>query len=420
MHKISRDIQIDSAAKPIANGKHIRIGVMRNRKPAAGIWKFWSQGADVYAMSRLSGSTAKISVHASGQIHMRNSARDLQQFAPAIAMGDGRWHHAFELRFLLSEDTYLPPTENLKNNHNAFLLEVPEGAMAILNLFTGKDKFTNPEDLPREILPNAFSIWRTTLSDLRPVVLTLRLLEMDAKNRDEIDLIRHEINPRVTLRSGSGQPEAHVRATSYAEIHTVHWSREGGNIVIVVPMGAEAFRVRDESVLEASSVIDAASHEIVVSSAHADVPIVAPNGAVVGTITFVGSSHTIRVLKGADVRTEVCAVALKLQLENLLAGERFETRTSFCPCVLSVDGAAAKNWGYRVCSVFDGSRLTAEISAVSAAIRNANIATPLPWLAEEEEVALSAPAENLVVAATISMPETTVSLIGSFILRDNQ
>jgi hypothetical protein len=420
MNKRPRDFQIDSTAKPLTTGKLLRIGVRRNGKQAAGIWKFWSQGADVYAMKRQGGNTSKISVHATGQIHMRTGTRDLQHLAPAIVMADGLWHHAFELRFLLSKDTYSPPAEILKKNDNAFLLDVPEGAMAIFQLFIGKDRFTSREDLPKEILPNAFSVWRTTLSDFRPVLLALRLLEMDAKNREEIELIRHQVNPRVTLRPGSGQSESHVRATSYAEFQSVHWSTEGGNVVLVVPMGAEAFRVRDEPIVEAGAVIDEASHEVVVTSARGEIPVVAPNGVIVGTITFVDSVRTVRILKGTIVRSEICAVVLKLKPENLLAGERFETRTNFCSCVLSVDGAPANNWGYRVRFIFDGSALEAEISASSAAIRSESMTTSLLWLKETEELALSAPVENLVIAATISMPETTVSLIGSFILRDNQ
>jgi hypothetical protein len=161
----TRDIQFDSSTRPLSTGKVLRIGVTRNGKQAAAIWKFWSQGAEVYATSRFGGISAKISVHSSEQIHMRTGARDLQHFAPAIVMGDGSWLHAFELRFLLSKDTYLPPAERLKKNEKAFLLQVPDNAFAVLNLIFGNDKVTNPEILPHELLPNAFGVWRCQIRD---------------------------------------------------------------------------------------------------------------------------------------------------------------------------------------------------------------------------------------------------------------
>jgi hypothetical protein len=96
------------------------------------------------------------------------------------------------------------------------------------------------------------------------------MLDLDSKNRAEIDHIRQVLKPRATMRPGPGQSEEDLRAGTYVEIHTIHWSAEGGNVVLVVPMGAEALRVRDEPIRETSTVNDPDSHEVVVSSPHCD------------------------------------------------------------------------------------------------------------------------------------------------------
>ena len=46
--------------------KAIRIAPSRNQEPAASLWKVWAEGSEVYALSRSSGASTKISVHASG------------------------------------------------------------------------------------------------------------------------------------------------------------------------------------------------------------------------------------------------------------------------------------------------------------------------------------------------------------------
>ena len=88
-------------------GKAIRFGPTRNGAPAASLWKVWVEGNEVYASTRNSGGTAKVSVHASGHVHYRLEKKLKQDLAPVMQLGSGPWLHAFELRFLLSDGLIL-------------------------------------------------------------------------------------------------------------------------------------------------------------------------------------------------------------------------------------------------------------------------------------------------------------------------
>lgn len=259
-------------------GEALRVAPGRQGKPAALSWKFWVSGSEVYATTRNNGNTAKISFHASGQIHMRFEGKHVRNLAPPLLLGNGQWLHAFELRFLLSPDAYSPPTENLRGKR-AFLIEVPPDTVLIMNLLAGQAGCSAATDLPNEFLPTAKPLWRATLRDQRPVVLIARLREMDKRNRDEIMFIRHKLNPKFNI------PKSLTEAP-YTEIKHVVWDAKGGNVVLVVPMGKEAYRVQEDTSDHLSIAAIADSHTIVISSPSASIPIAAPNGAIVGTLSM--------------------------------------------------------------------------------------------------------------------------------------
>jgi hypothetical protein len=93
MHKPSK-LPIES--------KEIRFAPGRNGKPLTAIWKIWREGNEVYALTRSSGNSTHISVHASGQVHYRLGTKLKHDLAPIMPLGGGPWFHAFEIRFLWS------------------------------------------------------------------------------------------------------------------------------------------------------------------------------------------------------------------------------------------------------------------------------------------------------------------------------
>jgi hypothetical protein len=348
---------------------------------------------------------AKISVHASGQIHMRFEGKDLQQLAPPLLLGNGQWLHAFELRFLLSPDAYLPPPEKLKSRR-AFLIEVPPDAVLIMNLLVGQVGSSAAIDLPHELLPAAEPLWLATLKDQRPVVLTARVLEMDKQNRDEITFIRHELNPKANF----SKP---LIVAPYIEIRRVVWDAKGGNVVLVVPMGEEAFRVHEEP---SSGWPVADSRTIIISSPSASIPIAAPNGAIVGTLSIAGATNELTLRKNVTVRGSLGAVMLSMNPSKLIFGDAFRTPRNLCPCVPTIDRAQPRNWEYSVFCYFDGATLRAEIRKLSSALRGAN--APMTSVGTTEEILMVAPVDGVVLLTTAAAPQSSAVLEASFLLRD--
>jgi hypothetical protein len=117
-------------------GKAIRFAPARDQNPAASFWRVWAEGSEIYALARTSGGIAKVSVHASGQIHYRLGPKLKRDLAPLMQLGSGPWMHAFEMRFLLSEGANMPlnERESLKNK-SALLVPVPQ----ITNSICGKE-----------------------------------------------------------------------------------------------------------------------------------------------------------------------------------------------------------------------------------------------------------------------------------------
>jgi hypothetical protein len=395
---------------PVSPGHELRIAPSRDGTPAAHFWKFRVSGNEVYATNRILGNTAKISVHASGQIHMRIEKRDLQRLAPPLLLGNGQWLHAFELRFLLSTDASLPPIEKLKCKR-AFLIDVPPETVLILNLLIGQAGYSATTELPHEFLPAAQPVWRDTLKDQRPVVLIGRVMLMDKQNIDEIKFIRHELNPKVNLSAPQPVPP-------YVEIRRVVWSPEGGNVVLVVPMGTEAFRVHDESTCDPSAASTAPPRTVKLASPSTSIPIAAPNGAIVGTVSIAGANNEVALKKNVEVRGCLGTVALSINPSSLIFGESFGTPSTLCTCVPTVDGARPRNWDYRVVASFDGTTLTVEIRQVSIGFRNANLTAPMPALGPTEELIMAAPIGGLVLRSTATAPQSSAGLEASFLLRD--
>jgi hypothetical protein len=216
-------------------GKEYRIAPSVSGRLAASFWKFWVAGDEVYASTRSGGHLTKISVHQSGQIHLRLGEGKRQVLAQPLLLGNGTWLHALELRFLLSAGACRPPEEDLRKK-KGYVVEVPEGTVLILNLILGRTQSQAPADLPHELLPAAEILWRSVLRGKQAVVLTGRLLPSDEENKEAIRYIREELKPRANLRGEPKEPP-------YVEVMRVVWTPAGGNVLLIIPMGREGYPV---------------------------------------------------------------------------------------------------------------------------------------------------------------------------------
>jgi hypothetical protein len=392
-------------------GKAIRFAPSRNQEPAASLWKVWAEGSEVYASSRSPGGSPKISVHASGQVHYRLEPKLKQDLAPVMRLGTGPWLHAFELRFLLSDGALSPLSqrESLKNK-KAYLIRAPEEFVLHVNLIIGSAGTPMDCPLPVEFTPAGQTLWRTRLRDGRPAVLVARLLELDDQNREHIKYMREELKPTATF---SAMP-----STRYVEIYHLHWSPEGGNVVLVVPMGEEAFR--SEQDLSLPGVLPAAPRHFRYRSSQSTADLIAPNGLRVAVIELAEVDKQIELAKAIPKLVEVGLVSMRIDCGNLIAGGKFTASPRRLVCVPSIGGASPRSWEYMVHARFDGSSLSAELRQNSASLQNKNLTPPISGLDSSEEIVIAIPAVTVKLTSTLDLPSTTTELLGQFTLRDRR
>jgi len=397
-------------ADPLSTGNSLRIAPARDGLQAACFWKFWRSGNEVYATCRSFGDYAKISVHASGQIHMRYRGKHRQELAQPLILGEGNWLHAVELRFLLSVDASPPPADNLRGA-KGFLIDVPTGAMLVLNLLIAQVDSPSPTSLPHEFLPAACPLWRTLRKDKRSVVLIARVLPIDEQSDAAIKFLRQQLQPHVNLPTAQS-------ILPYVEVRHVFWDPAGGNVLLIVPMGKESCRLQSGIVRGNLARGSATPRAIEIASPSASIQIIAPNGSVVATLSFDGASEHVVLTKGSEVRARLGRLLLSIDPSNLMWGESFQTPPILCSCVPTIDGAQPRSWVYTIFATFDGASLTADVRQLSAGLRNSNLSAPMSNIEPTEELVLSAPAGGLMLRSTKAVPESSAVLEMSVLLQD--
>jgi hypothetical protein len=388
--------------------KAIRFAPGRNDKPLTAIWKVWAQGNEVYAATRSSGGSIHISVHESGQVHQRLGTKQKQDLAPVMPLASQGWLHAFEIRFLWSPGVFSPVGPRPSKNKDWLVVETPEGLVLHANLIIGVSATALDSPLPVELAGQ--TLWRTRLPNGRIAVLVGRLLPLDEKNREHIRYFREELKPNVTVSS--------MPAVTYFEAHHILWSN-GGNIVLVIPMGDEAYR------LEQEVPNNERSHSTVrrfhYRSPNATVDLIAPNRDKVAVVEVAGVEETIELTKGLPKLVELGSLTLRLEPDNLIAGSSIP---ALAPrrliCIPSVGGGSPHSWEYTINSRFDGSSFAAEVPQLSVALQNKNLAQAVDGLDEGEEIVMVIPAETLKITATFDQPSTSTKFVGRFTLRDRR
>jgi hypothetical protein len=388
-------------------GKAIRFAAERGGKPAASFWKVWCEGSEIYALARNFVGQLKISIHGSGQIHLRLGPKHKQDLAPLMRLGLGPWFHALEIKFLLSEGAKTPTKEgkSLKNK-SAYLISVPDGFFLVANIVVGVHGTSLDHALPIEF-GGAQILWRTCLRDGRPAILLARILPLDSQNREQIKQIREELKPTANF---SSEPRE-----SYVEIHHVHWS-EGGNIVAVIPMGDEAIRIDSDASRPTNTIPDI--REFQYRSARHSADIVAPNGLRAAVLEFDDVDKAIPLAKGVPNTCVVGSLTMRLDSGNLIAGSGFLATPCKVACVPSIGGGKPRHWEYIIFARFDGFSLSAELRQQSTSLRNKNLGVAIEQLGEREELVMAIPYEMTKLVATLDVPSTSREIQGRFTLRD--
>jgi hypothetical protein len=387
----------------------IRFAPGRGGQPAATFWRVWAEGNEVYASSRTPGGSPKISVHASGKIHYRLEAKLKKDLADAMPFAGERWLHAVELRFLLSPGA-LPPLgerEGLENKA-AYLIPVADGFFLCANLIIGAAGASADTSLPAELVPGGQTLWRARLRDGRLAVLVARMLALDEQNMRAIRYIRNELKPNFSV------PDA--QHLGRVEILHLHWSPTGGNVVLVVPMGEEAFRLETDY----SSFSDIPRRYFHYSSGAATLDLAAPDGRIVASFELGAIDKRIELVKGTPKLEGIGLLTMRIHPENLVTGNKFiglPLMTSFTPTIGDV---MLSNRQHVIHSHFDGVGLTTELRATSGSLRNKNLEKPIAELRDDEELLFASPPTNLKLSATLDKPVASAELTGRFVLRDHR
>jgi len=392
---------------PIAKGRELRFVPVRDSQTIASSWKFWVSGNEVYATSRTTGEATRISVHASGQIHMHMGGRDLQKFAPSLPFDNGDWLHAFELRFLLSTDAN-HPLPDLQPQKQILAIEVAPDQMLILNLLISRMPLYRPALVPQEFAPGLPPLWERRLKDGRSVVMPARLMELDSSNRALLSSVRQELRPQVILSQPLASP-------AYAEFRHVSSGASTGNVITIIPMGEEAFR---------SFPVPANEHEqpvaekllIHISLPNASYPVTAPDGAVIGTLTFTGVELDESLTRDISLDLNLGAVSLTMHASALLFGQSFHRPSLACPCVPTIDGIQPRKWVFTAIAKFDGDELSVEIRPQSISFRNVNLERPMQVLSSVDALMFAAPAEIVTLRVTREVPVATMPLNSKLLL----
>lgn len=392
-------------------GKAFRFTPAAGKQPASNFWKIWAEGAEVYLLCRTHGGNQRFSIHQSGQVHYRLAAKEKQDLAPLLRLASGPWMHAIELRFLLSPNSLPPlkPLESLKNK-KAHVVPVPKGFVFHANLLIGDTGVALDCPLPTEFSPAAQTLWRARLRDNRLAVLIGRVLQLSDENREHIRFIRQELKPTVTFSSMSS-------GSKQLEVHHLHWSPQGGNVVLVVPMGDEAFRADDEPV---ASNEESRLRQFLLETESAELTIRAPDGSRAVQVRIDGRHDSMGVVKGKPRRLVVGQLHLDLLLGNLVLGSNFIAAPCKLPHMIKIGAASPRDWSYSISARFDGTAMIVELRKLSTALCNANLANPVHGLADPEELVLTVPDDTRKFTLNTETPRTSCELAGKLTLRDRR
>jgi hypothetical protein len=322
-----------------------------------------------------------------------------------MQLGAGPWFHAFELRFLVSAGAYLPPKhKTLKKDEKAHLIQLPDGMFLAVNLIIGAAGIPLECPIPTEMSGGGM-LWRRRLQDGRLAVLVGRVRELDDQNRENIRHMRQERRPTGTFLT--------MQTSPYLEIWHLHWSSQGGNVVLVIPMGEEAFR-SEQDYPQAGAISNQPRH-FHFRSPRSTVEFIAPDRRTVAVIELAEINKVIELTKNVPRAIELGLVSMRVEPGNLISGSNFTAPPQGLLFSFAV-GEASHSWEYIIIAKFDGSCFTAELQRISTSLHNRNLAVPISALGANEKLIIAIPSPAIKLTASLDLPMASSELLGRFTL----
>lgn len=350
----------------------------------------------------------KVSVHASGQIHMRLGRRDLQPLAPPLLLDGSDWYHALEIRYLIGPDRSVRPhVKKLKKKEKAYLIDVSDGNALVLDLMVAP---AGPLPVEAPQFGGAKPLWRTSLTDGRHVLLIGRVMQLSTEDQSRIEDLRGPDGPKVTF-------DRETPTSVDVELTHVCWNNAGGNVVLIVPSGSEAIRKLGRPASLEPVAEDRRQPEVDFLCPDASLEIRAPNGRRVALLVLESAKKRLALSRNEAVTAEVGQFRLRRFDEELISGQRFELPPLTLPAAPSIAGLQPREWKYTVGCTYDGTHLTVTIRPMSVGLPVGETAT-LSELRRDEEVMLTAPASEVRLRAAPGDSDTVAQLQARLILRD--
>jgi hypothetical protein len=368
---------IEPISLPISGSEVLRIAPSRAGKPVASYLRFWSQRSDVFVIVHMGGHLGKISIHESGQIHMRlENGKDMQKFSPLMQIDGSGWKHALEIRYLLADPMFSPPKKELGKNR-WILVDAPEGKILILNLLVS--------DSGHPVLPRVFDgarlIWSSTLKNRRTVALIGRLVERSEEHWEVLRRYRNSADtPRFTFeKTPAKDPDI--------ELWQHHWG-PGGNILMAIPMGAEA-------VLVSGGLESGKTESIHMEVPGVDVVLNAPNGDSVARFRIDQTRSTFSLRAGNPEIHDVAKIVLQADFAKLIAGEKFEMASVEVPFNVQIEGIRSKTMKLLLKMKYENDEVTVRVLGASTSIQPKDESDAVSSLRVGSELAMMLPVDTL-------------------------
>lgn len=394
--------------------KELRVAVGRNSIPISNSWRFWvnDKNGDIFLSTRNMGKDIKVTVHNFDHIHFkRDGDKEFTQMAPPILMGNGKWLHLIELRFLVGKDAFIPKQD--EKSRKVMLANLSEENMLILNLFVGNKGTSLNEPLPPEFNPTE-PLWKISAKG-RPVILSSRIGPIDDHNADQIRYYRYELNPEILIDKDSISNENDQLV--YMELHSFEWHQTNGNIILIIPRGKEAIRIIESKPKEPNKIDNIM--QIDFSSPEANIEIPAPNGEIIAILSINNNNGKIDLEKNKWIKGILAEFTLKLNPEKIIVGESFMKRQIKLTCVPTVDGVKPRNWNYVVEYEFNGNSLIVNIHPLSIKFLNKNYPQPMNNVKDSESINFQAPFDFIKLETNIITPQASASIESGFLLLDS-
>jgi hypothetical protein len=211
----------------------------------------------------------------------------------------------------------------------------------------------------------------------------------------------------------SGPP----KGDKYMELIHFFWSPTGGNVILAVPMGEEAFRSEQE--LVPPGTLPYEPRRMRYQTSRSAVDLFAPDGQQVAMVDLDELDKQVELVKGQPNVIELGSVTMRIEPTKLIPGSTFIATPRKLTSTLNIGGGGPHIHEYTVHAAFDGSRLSAELRQTSGSLRNKNLPAPISGLDNSEEIVIVIPSETLKFSATLDAPLTSVTLLGRLTLRDH-